>query len=218
MIEALKTLDPNQFKPIFAGDPEHLPNVKVRLDQGRAISTRQARRTMRALDQPRKAAEQIGHLPDRDESRHLVLHGSYPLAAFIPAFVKLAGEPIQEFYGTTLSFSESNIDLLERMVMAGELKQVSIICSNFFAAEGLDKRIYDRGVEFAKKHGYRIAAVRNHSKLMLFRFKRRRFVVSSSANWRSASNIESAEIYQSPELYNFHRDWIEELLDKGAEK
>jgi hypothetical protein len=216
-MDNLKTLDPAQFKPLFEGDPENLPNVKLRLDQGRAISTRQVRRTMRALDQPRQAAEQIGHLPEPDESRHFVLNGAFPLAAFIPAIHQLAGEPIRELYITTLSFSEANIALLEKMVAAKQIHKVSIIASNFFAAEGLDKRIYDRGVEFAKKWGFRILACRNHSKAMLFRFKAKYLVCLSSANARSASNIETADLFQSKPLYDFHREWIEDLFARGQQ-
>jgi hypothetical protein len=216
-MDGLKSLDPARFKPIFEGDPENLPNVKLRLDQGRAMSTRQARRTMKALDQPRQATAQIGYLPGPDESRHFVLNGSYPLAAFIPAIHQLAGEPIRELYITTLSFSEANIALLEGMVAAKHIRKVSIICSNFFAAEGIDRRIYDRGVEFVRKWGFRILACRNHSKIMLFRFKTKCLVVLSSANARSATNIETADLFQSKSLYDFHRGWIEDLFARGQQ-
>lgn len=219
IVDDLKTIDPSEFAPIFEGDPSHLPNVKLRLPAGLATSTRQARRTAQHLDQPRQAAEQIGHLPEADESRHLVLHGAYPLAAFIPALRELADEPmIRELHITTLSFSAANIAMLDALVERKQIRTVSIVCSNFFAAEGLDKRIYDQGAEFARKWGFRIAAVRNHSKVMLFRFKNRRFVVESSANLRSAGNIETATIYQSRKMYDFNRAWIEELLEQGAEK
>ncbi len=218
MTTELKSLALNGLKPIFEADPDHLPNVKVRLPAGLATSTRQTRRLAKALDQPRQAAEQIGRLPTADESMHFVLNGEYPLAAFVPAIQRLAGEPIDELHITTLSFSETNIALLEGMAEAGTLKKVAIITSNFFAAEGHDKRIYDCGVEFAKKWGFRIGAFRNHSKVMLFRFASGHYVVSSSANLRSGSNIETADLYQSPELYDFHRAWIESLLAQGAER
>jgi hypothetical protein len=72
--------------------------------------------------------------------------------------------------------------------------------------------------ELAGKHGFRIAALRTHAKLLLIATGEARIVVESSANLRSCHNVEQATVFNDAELFDFHRKWIDDLLTKGGAK
>ena len=92
------------------------------------------------------------------------------------------------------------------------MRDVAIAASTYFGAQ--DKPIYDHAVDFCLAHGFRIKALRSHAKLLLMHIGSRYFVVESSANMRSCRNVETACIFQSQTLFDFHKKWIDELLER----
>ena len=215
MLDELKAIDTAGLKMIFEPtiDESKLANVKLRLADGRCLTTRQHRRRMATLNRASKAAEQIGKLPSHGESLHCILNGSFALFDFIPAALQLAGDPIDELVACTLGFSARNVQTLGQLVDAGQVKRVAVLCSHYFAAA--DAPIYAHAVALCVKHGFRIAAMRTHAKLLLMAIGKRRLIVESSANLRSCHNVEQATIYDDPTLYDFHRGWIDELINKA---
>ena len=173
----LKKLDPARFKPIFEADPDHLPNARLRLSKGSSLSTRERNRSFAALKHAAEAALQLGHLPEPDESRHMVLDGQFPLFALVPAVLELAGQLIEKLTIATLSFSLVNVSTLATLVDKGQIKDVQILCSNYFAAASIDGKIYTAAAELCTKHGFKILAARNHAKLLLFAVGQRRYVI-----------------------------------------
>jgi hypothetical protein len=76
-----------------------------------------------------------------------------------------------------------------------------------FAAEQFGKR-KDR-VEFL--------SVRTHAKLLLLKWPNRVLALESSANLRSCQNLEQLTVFGSEQVHKFHRAWIDELFEKGAQ-
>jgi hypothetical protein len=214
-LTSLKTFDMTGLRPVFEPiiNEATLPNMALKLATGRTTSTRQTKRSLAHLDQPRRAAEQLGHLPGPDETRHLVLNGSYPLFALVPAFIKLAGAPITTLYIVTLGFSKDNIADLAALVEAGQVRDVAIAASTYFGAQ--DKAIYDSAVNFCQSHGFRIKALRSHAKLLLMHIGQRFYTCESSANARSCRNVETACVFNSEKVFRFHQEWIDELLARA---
>ena len=103
------------------------------------------------------------------------------------------------------------------MLTAGQVKRVEgVLCSHYFAAATIDGEIYKHMSELADKHGFRLAAMRTHAKVLLMAIGERRLVVESSANLRSCHNVEQATVFDDPQVYDFHRGWVTELLQQGA--
>jgi hypothetical protein len=214
-LPGLKTFDMAGLRPVFEPiiNEAALPNMNLKLDSGRVMSSRQGKRTLVHLDQPRRAAEQLVRLPAPNETRHLVLNGSYPLFALVPACIKLAGAPITMLYIVTLGFSKENIADLSALVDSGQVRDVAIAASTYFGAQ--DKPIYDSAVEFCGRHGFRIKALRSHAKLLLMHIGRRFYTVESSANMRSCRNVETACVFNSRKVFRFHQSWLDELLARA---
>lgn len=216
-IDNLKSLDLAGLRTVFEPtiDESKLANVKLRLADGRCITTREAKKLTARLTRTRNAVSQIKALPKRDESLHCILNGTFALWDFVPAVLELTGEPIRDLIVATLGFSKNNVAALAELIDAGQVKHVSVLCSHYFSAA--DSDIYAQMVELCQKHGFPIAAMRSHAKLLLMAVGRRRLVVESSANLRSCHNVEQATLFDNPKLYEFHGKWIQELLDKGRE-
>jgi hypothetical protein len=214
---AIKPLDMTKIRPFYpASDESKLPNVDLRLPEGRTLTTRQHKRSMVLLSKARKAAQQLERLPDQGETIHAVLNGEYALWDFVPAVLELSGQPIDNLTICTLGFSRNNVEALSELVEAGQVKRLSVLCSTYFAAAGVDGAIYSQMVELCAKHGFPIAALRTHAKILLMATGERRIVIESSANLRSCHNVEQATILDCPELFDFHSAWMRELLEKGG--
>jgi hypothetical protein len=212
----LKPLDLSDIKPFYAtADPSTLANVGLRLPENRRMVRRQQRRLTAMLKRTRAATETIERLPTLEESLHCVLDGSFALADFIPAVLALSGQPIDELWIATLGFSKKNVEALAQLVDAGQLRSLHVLCSHYFSAQ--DAPIYAQMSELCAKHGFRLAAMRTHAKVLLLKTGAHRIVVESSANLRSCFNSEQATLFNDRTLFDFHAAWIGKLLTEATQ-
>jgi hypothetical protein len=101
---------------------------------------------------------------------------------------------------------------------AGKIGSIRLLCSHYFASTS--GPIYEFAVEqFASRPSAHFLSIRTHAKMLLMAFADgRKIVIESSANLRSCKNIEQASIFADAELYQFHRDWIDQLFAEAAGK
>lgn len=159
------------------------------------------------------AADTIRSMPAPGESIHVIVGQSFAGFDLLPSFLDLTGaKRFDQLYMTTLGFSRDNLAQLELMIDAGRItaKNLRILCGDFFRRA--DSGIWDVGKLLAKERGFTFKSYRNHTKLILASIAGKRYVVESSANLRSCQNIEQFTITQSPELFAFHAEWIDECL------
>ena len=163
------------------------------------------------------AAKQIDHLPDDGWSVHCIMGGNYHGFDIIPAIQQLAACPITEITIATLSFSKRNLSNLALMLDQGKIGTVGLLTSDYFAKA--DALIYGAAKRelIEKRTGHRLAFTRNHAKVICIRTADdRSFVVESSANLRSCVNFEQFSLHHSRALFDWHRDWIDYLLETGG--
>lgn len=159
------------------------------------------------------ASDTIRSMPAPGESIHVIVGQSFAGFDLLPSFLDLTGaKRFDQLYMTTLGFSRDNLAQLELMIDAGKItaKNLRILCGDFFRRA--DSGIWDVGKLLAKERGFTFKSYRNHTKLILASIAGKRYVVESSANLRSCQNIEQFTITQSPELFAFHAEWIDECL------
>lgn len=216
MTTDLQTFDCAGLKSFYpATDEALLPNVNLRLSGNRRHVTKDARRLMVRLQKTRNCVATIQQLPAADESIHCVLNGEFALFDFLPAVLELSGQPCDELWIATLGFSKANVAALGELIDAGQVKSVCICCSTYFW--GSDRPIYDMAAELCAKHGFRTPApLRNHAKLLLIKTGAHHIVIESSANLRSCHNTETAVVLNDPALFDFHRQWLDEMLTKAG--
>jgi hypothetical protein len=195
----------------FDFDETKSPAETVQLDTSDLILRSRAKyRQMVDLSKVANAVSQIRSLPKDRGTLHAIMGGDFNGWDLIPAIHRLAKRPIRELIITTLGFNHKNIDQLCAMIDAKEARNVSILCSHYF--QKADPDVYQEAHERLTKRNQRIAATRNHSKIILIDAGVGSYVVESSANLRTCNNIEQFALTRCRRLYKFHRAWIKKLL------
>ena len=113
----------------------------------------------------------------------------------------------------TLSLSKKNAEDLGELVAQKKIGTLAVLVSHYFSAA--EKEIYGQIIQVCRDAGGRIAAMRTHAKVLLMTIAGYRLVVESSANLRSCHNVEQATVFNDQMLFDFHREWILDLLKRG---
>ena len=94
----------------------------------------------------------------------------------------------------------------------GTIDKVDFLFSVYFKSN--EKEICQRlGHELAQR-GHRVVAMLSHAKILLIELTDgRAFVVESSANLRSCASIEQIMLCQDRDLFDFHRAWLNDVLE-----
>ena len=216
MITGLQQFDVGRLRPLLGfapTDESKLANVKLRLDAGRTLAARPTRHSFAVLGRARGAIAQLGRLPEPGETIHCILNGEYCLADFLPAVIELSGAVIDDLHVATLSFSKRNVDALAALAADGLIGNVTVLCSHYFAAQ--DREIYEHMIEQLRGERFRIVAMRTHAKVLLMRAGTLKLAVESSANLRSCHNVEQATIIRDDGVYDFHKNWMDDLLKRA---
>ncbi len=170
-----------------------------------------ARARRRKLVKPENAAFIMDALPQEpDDILHALTPGSFIFCDLLIAIAK-ARKP-RALYLSTLSMSTRNIDALAALITEKNCGTIGILTSNYFSKTNkeifahLEKRT-------AETEGMRIGVARTHAKVSAFDFgDAGHLTIETSANLRSSDNIEQVSIFADPESFEFHREWICELL------
>lgn len=191
-------------------DFNHLPHLK----RDQSITARE--RKARIVDATRcqTASEAIGAIPGANESVHIIISGKFALWDFVPAIMMMA-RPVRAEALTiaTLGFSKRNIYAMCDMVDAGVIERARLLCSHYFKATSGD--IYETAEKALNQRPAVMSflSVRTHAKLLLLKLRNGTcLTIESSANLRSCQNIEQASLFNSPELYQVHYNWIDSLF------
>ena len=159
------------------------------------------------------AAKHLDHLPEPSCAIHAIMKGNYSYADLIPAVLTLA-DPARFDYlaATTLGFSQKAALQLLDLIDSGNVRTLDFVCADFFAKS--DPEICQFTREELTRRGSRFAAARCHAKIILMGLDNgTRYVSESSANIRACRSIEQFALTNDPDLYEFHREWIDELMD-----
>jgi hypothetical protein len=159
------------------------------------------------------ATQHLDHLPGPGCAIHAIMRGNYSYADLIPAVLKLAAPAKLDYLAaTTLGFSQKAALQLIDLVDSGNVRTVDLICADFFAKA--DPGVCQFAREELTRRGSRFAAARCHAKIILMGMDDdARYVSESSANIRACRSIEQFALTNDPELYEFHRGWIGELME-----
>ncbi len=171
------------------------------------------RRELLNLLRVKNAAKHLDHLPGPGCAIHAIMKGNYSYADMIPAVLKLSDpHKIEYLAATTLGFSHKAILQLLDMIAAGNVRTLDFICADFF--EKADPEICQFARSELDRRGSRFASARCHAKIMLIGMDDgTRYTSESSANIRSCRSIEQFALTNDPDLYEFHREWINEIMN-----
>jgi hypothetical protein len=158
------------------------------------------------------ADEVLGVLPGPGESVHTLMTGFYDLMHVIVRLLDRLG-PCPSLRIATLSYNARNLAELSRLIEAGRVGTVSLLCSAFFRDHNKD--LFQRTREALAGAGGRVAAARNHCKVVCLRYPPgERLVLEGSANLRTNRNREQLTLVRGDTLHDWHCSWIDEVIGR----
>jgi len=222
-VEALEEFDCDELETVFednssrAGSELSL-SAQIMLDSGITHSTNPTKRDYLHALHVANAAKQIREIPDAGGTLHAIMRGDFNAWDLMPALLTLANPSVCEsLYIATLSFNARNLAELVQLFDRRKILAVAFICSVFF--EDMTGKLYDALHYQLVKRKQRCIAVRSHAKVFLLQLSDgRHLTIESSANLRSCNNIEQFTLTNDRSLWEFHRNWMEELHAKNAER
>jgi hypothetical protein len=160
----------------------------------------------------RNAAKHLDHLPPPGCAIHAIMRGNYSFCDLIPAVLSMIRPArINYLAATTLGFSRKAALQLLDLLDSGGVARMDFVCADFFAKADPEICLFARG-ELSRR-GSRFAAARCHAKIILFATSDgQHFTSESSANIRACRSIEQFALTNCPELFEFHRLWIDEIM------
>jgi hypothetical protein len=211
--DALPTFDLASIKPLFPAAAVADKDKPRQLNADRKMIRRADKAVMLDARRLQNAIEHIGALPGEGQSYHLITEKKYSMMHIIPATLHLA-EPatIRHLTVVTLSFSQPNMVDLLAMLDSGQIEKVDFAYSCYFRSN--EKENCQRLTYELTTRGHRVYAGLIHAKLLLIELTDgRAFTVESSANLRSCSSIEQLCMTHDRALFDFHRGWINEIME-----
>lgn len=206
-------IEPFDQVPDF--DPEADPEVDVNATLAephlhRRVATRRLFADYRADPE---ALKHLEALPREGESLHAVMGQRYSMWDLVPALIERTGRRITDLHIATLSYSTKTAADLIGLIDDGRINRCSLIVSFYFKAQ--NRGLYDALVLPLRERKQRVIACRNHCKVLLVKIAGGgSYVCEGSANLRSNKNCEQFVLTRDRRLYQFHREWMEQLLNR----
>ena len=167
-----------------------------------------ARRGVKKFIRPENAKCILPFLPDPGDTTHAIVRGDFVLADIIPVIL---GKNIADKIAiTTLGMSEKNAEMLAALHSKGQIQNLQIIVSHYFASVDATSTF----AKVCKILGKNTPIVtRNHAKVVVIIQPPNFYTIAGSANLRSSDNIEQFAIWNDEEISKFHIAWMSELME-----
>lgn len=177
----------------------------------RIVTRPRSRRTVDLRKMTDAAKRLLDPLPKPGNTVHALVGGEFQTVALLPAMVELVGPC--SCVAATLGVNMASVDYILDMLADGRLTDFSLVASDYWLKA--DRAVAGQVLEKLHAHGCRAAITRSHAKLVLLAPTGRpdRYTLSGSGNLRSSMNVESLDASNDRALFDFHSQWLNELLN-----
>lgn len=196
---------------IGAGDKANLEG----LDESRVISHQPGDIEVIKALRREKAKKILTHLPRSGESLHIIQNGKFDFFDYIPIVIGFL-ERADVGYFSTWTMNRENTQELFDLYDEGKLGEINIITGNYFKSR--ESAVFAMLMEYIQARKQRYITCRNHAKVTILCNKTRNqyITIEGSANMTANPRIEQSVITNSRKLFDFHKDWMEELYGKES--
>ncbi len=198
----------NDFDEI--GAQERTSNVKITTRQLRSDLKRRTKNAMKK----QALAEVIPDLPAPGECIHIVSNGDFDYWTFVPMLVGYMGH-VDDLYASTWVINRLSVRELLDLIDSGSVERASFLGGDFMKTG--DTAVYATLLMGFASRGMRVVCLRNHAKVTLLANHETGtyLVLEGSANYTANPRIEQNILANDRDLYEFHREWMEEVLAGG---
>ena len=157
----------------------------------------------------------IPELPNVGWSYHIVANGKYDYFTFVPHVLRLMDSVNVDFYGSTWTMNRKNITEMVNLFDAGKIKTINLLTGLYFKRR--EAAVYATVLQAIKQRKQRYCAFKNHAKVLLLGDGKNYITIEGSANFTGNPRLEQYVMTNSQEVYNFHKEWMEQMLDGKSE-
>jgi len=204
-----------QFKKSEVDDSEYYDNIEKGLSdtgtikEAKAYVSKVVKADYIKKLKKEKLKDVIKTLPEKGVYFHIVSNGSFDYFDIITRILELeAGEFI--LYASTWTMNYKNTEKMLELFDIKRLNKITFICGEYL--QGREPLVFDTLKTGILERGQRIKAFKNHSKIILLSNGVNYYVCEGSANFTANPRTEQNLLCNSEGLYNFHKNWIEELF------
>ena len=187
---------------------EHTSEARITT---RRLRSELRRSTVNAMKK-QALAEVVPAVPEPGECLHIVSNGDFDYWTFVPLLVGYMGT-VDEMYASTWVINRGSVNELLKLLDAGAVNRVSFLGGDFMKTG--DTAVYATLLNGLAKRGMRLICLRNHAKVTLLQADETYLVLEGSANYTANPRIEQNILANDRTLYEFHREWMEEVLAHG---
>ena len=192
---------------LFSFD-EEIESADVKISARKTII--QEKLQVKSFLKKEKADIILQELPQLGESLHIISNGSFDYFNFIPISVKLLGGKCTDFYFSTWTMNLGNTRALIKLYDEGKIEKINALVGLYFKKR--ESAVFNELYEGLKARGQKVYSNENHSKVTLLTNGVDYITISGSANFTSNPRIEQFSINNSKELFDFHKQWMDEII------
>lgn len=188
------------------------------IGQNRFIEHEKVKRTgVRQFIKPENALVVVRRMPEEGGTTHCILRGDFVLGDLIGKLMETGY--CAHLRIATLGMSVYNAQMLARLHQEGKVGEISLVLSHYF--EQVNKSTVYADCRSILEGKAKIHVMRSHAKIILMARAGKRgeepkdwLVMEGSANLRSSDNLEQMTIFNDREVYEFHREWMDHVMDQ----
>lgn len=186
------------------------PQLETGMQIGaRSVIRHNKRRLLRTLNQ--EMVQDVIILPQIGESLHLISNGIFDFYTLATILIEAMGGKCEHLYASTWTINQQTILDLFDDYDNGRIAHIHILSDVSFKRRKTSN--YARLIDGLREREQRFIANHNHSKVVLLNSGDNYLSIEGSASFTTNPRLEHHVISNDYELWNFHRDWMTELLD-----
>lgn len=152
---------------------------------------------------------------ERNARTTCIVPGNFIFGDLPEALVMYRGIDLKTIYCSTLSLSENNVDSFKNLLLFRNVEKINLMLSGYFYSHYKTDLIPYLYEELDIDNKLQVAFTNTHMKILLMEtHKGNHYVLTGSANLRSASCLEQFDFEENEELFNFYREAFDSLIDK----
>lgn len=144
-----------------------------------------------------------------------IVPGNFIFGDLPEALVMYRGIDLKTIYCSTLSLSENNVDSFKNLLLFRNVEKINLMLSGYFYSHYKTDLIPYLYEELDIDNKLQVAFTNTHMKILLMETHNgNHYVLTGSANLRSASCLEQFDFEENKELFNFYKEAFDSLIDK----
>jgi hypothetical protein len=146
---------------------------------------------------------------------HVILSGNFIMGDLIEAIFVTKVIHTKNLSVSTLSMSQNNVDSFKNLFDGGYIDSLDLVLSDYFFSHERNNLVRYALKKLDHNDAFQIGIAGSHTKICLFESDGgKKFVIHGSANLRSSGCTEQISIEENPELYDFHKEYHNKIINE----